>query len=181
LLKETGARIGEACKLEWIDLNEKAMTITVNCPEKNSNPRICKVSPKLVGMLNALPRKSERIFDKTTGKTAQLCLSRARQKAAMKLQSPRINQITHHTLRHWRATMSYHETKDILHVQQLLGHKKIDSTLIYVNLESAIFQTENDNFHVKTATTPEEITQLLEVGFEYVCQKDERVFLRKRK
>jgi len=181
LLKETGARIGEACKLEWIDLNEKAMTITVNCPEKNSNPRICKVSPKLVGMLNALPRKSERIFDKTTGKTAQLCLSRARQKVAMKLQSPRINQITHHTLRHWRATMSYHETKDILHVQQLLGHKKIDSTLIYVNLESAIFQTENDNFHVKTATTPEEITQLLEVGFEYVCQKDERVFLRKRK
>jgi integrase len=157
------------------------MTITVNCPEKNSNPRICKVSPKLVGMLNALPRKSERIFDKTTGKTAQLCLSRARQKVAMKLQSPHINQITHHTLRHWRATMSYHETKDILHVQQLLGHKKIDSTLIYVNLESAIFQTENDNFHVKTATTPEEITQLLEVGFEYVCQKDERVFLRKRK
>ena len=181
LLKETAARIGEACKLEWIDLNEKAMTITINCPEKNSNPRICKVSPKLVGMLNALPRKSERIFHKTNGKTAQLCLSRARRKAAMKLQNPRINHITHHTLRHWKATMSYHETKDILHVQQLLGHKKLDSTLIYVNLESAIFQTENDNFHVKTATAPEEITKLLEVGFEYVCQKDGLIFLRKRK
>jgi len=53
--------------------------------------------------------------------------------------------------------------------------------MMYVNLESAIFQTEDDNFHVKTAKTPEEITQLLEVGFEYVCQKDELVFLRKRK
>ena len=77
--------------------------------------------------------------------------------------------------------MSYHETKDILHVQQLLGHKKIDSTLIYVNLESAIFQTENDNFHVKTAETSEEITRLLEVGFEYVCEKDGLIYLRKRK
>ena len=180
-MKETGSRIGEECKLEWIDLNEKAKTITINSPEKNSNPRMCNISNKLIGMLNALPRKSERIFHKTTPKTAQLCLSRARKKASVKLQNPRINQITHHTLRHWRATMSYHETRDILHVQQLLGHRKIENTLIYVNLESAIFQTENDNFHVKTATAPEEITQLLEVGFEYVCQKDGLVYLRKRK
>jgi integrase/predicted RNA-binding Zn-ribbon protein involved in translation (DUF1610 family) len=181
LLKETGARIGEACKLEWIDLNEKAMILTINSPEKNSNARMCKVSSKLVAMLNALPRKSERIFHRTNGKSAQLCLSRARKTAALKLQNPRMNQITHHTLRHWKATSEYHETKDILHVQQLLGHKNIQNTLIYVNLESAIFQTENDNFHVKTATTPEEITQLLEVGFEYVCQKDSLIFLRKRK
>jgi hypothetical protein len=66
-------------------------------------------------------------------------------------------------------------------VQQLLGHKNIENTLLYVNLESAIFKTENDNFHVKTATTPKEITELLEVGFEYVCQKNGLVFLRKRK
>lgn len=75
----------------------------------------------------------------------------------------------------------YHETRDILHVQQLLGHKNIENTLLYVNLESAIFQTENVSFHVKTATTPAEITKLLEVGFEYVCQKDGLAFLRKRK
>jgi len=181
LLKETGARIGEACKLEWIDVNQKALTITINCPEKNSNPRILRISSKLANMLNALPKKGERLFHKTTAKTAQLCLSRARKRAALKLQNPRINQITHHTFRHWRGTMSYHETKDILHVQQLLGHKKIDSTLIYVNLESAIFQTENDNFHVKTAETSEEITRLLEVGFEYVCEKDGLIYLRKRK
>lgn len=77
--------------------------------------------------------------------------------------------------------MSYNETKGMLHVQQLIGHKKIDSTLIYVNLESAIFRTENDNVHVKTAETSEEITRLLEVGFEYVCEKDGLIYLRKRK
>jgi integrase len=180
-LKETGCRIGEACKAEWIDFNEQAMTATINHPEKNSNPRILRISSKLVGMLNALPRKSPRIFDKTTAKTAQLGLARARRKVALKLQNPRLSMITHHTFRHWKATMSYHETKDILYVQQLLGHKKIENTLIYVNLESALFHTENDNFHVKTATTPEEITQLLEVGFEYVTQKNGLVYLRKRK
>jgi integrase len=157
------------------------LTITIDCSEKNSNPRMYKISLKLAGMLNALPRKSERIFHKTIGKTAQLRLSRARRKAAVKLQNPRLNHIIHHTLRHWKATISYHETKDILHVQQLLGHMKLDNTLVYVNLESAIFQSENDNFHVKTATTSVQITQLLEVGFEYVCQKDGLIFVRKRK
>ena len=68
-----------------------------------------------------------------------------------------------------------------VHVGTLGFRKEFDNTLIYVNLESAIFQTENDNFHVKTAKTPEEITQLLEVGFEYICEKDGLIFFRKRK
>jgi site-specific recombinase XerD len=77
--------------------------------------------------------------------------------------------------------MEYHKTKDILHVKQLLGHRKIDSTMIYINLESALFYTENNEFHVKTAKTQEEIEGLLEVGFEYVCEKDNLIYFRKRK
>lgn len=180
-LKETGCRIGEACALKWTDLNEQNMTLTINDPEKYSNPRMCKITPKLLGMLNALPHVSERIFHKTNGKTAQLCLARSRKRAALKLQTPRLNMITHHRLRHWKGTIAYHETHDLIHVQQLLGHKKIESTLFYVNLESAIFQTENDSFHVQTAKTTEEITKLLEVGFEYICEKDEALYFRKRK
>jgi len=34
---------------------------------------------------------------------------------------------------------------------------------------------------VTVAERPEEIKALLEVGFEYVCQKDSLIFLRKRK
>jgi len=34
---------------------------------------------------------------------------------------------------------------------------------------------------VRVASKPEEIKQLLEVGFEYVCEKDGLMFLRKRK
>jgi len=181
LLKETASRIGEALQVQWIDINEKAQTITINSPEKNSYPGIYKVSAKLIGMLNSLPKKNEKIFNKANPNTAQLCLSRARKRIAAKLQNPRLLQVTFHTFRHWKATMEYHKTRDILHVQNLLRHRKIDNTLIYVNLEAALFHTENNEFHVKTASTTEEIKSLLEVGFEYICEKDGVMFLRKRK
>jgi len=38
-----------------------------------------------------------------------------------------------------------------------------------------------DEFTVKVAKTPNEIQDLLEVGFEYVCEKDDLTFFRKRK
>jgi integrase len=153
----------------------------VNSPEKNSLPGIFKVSPKLMGMLNALPRKSERVFHKANPDSMYLCLSRVRRRLTMKLQNPRMKRITFHTLRHWKATMEYHKTKDIVHVKNLLRHRKIENTMIYVNLEAALFQDRNDEFHVKMAETPEDLKALLEVGFEYVCEKDGMVFLRKRK
>jgi hypothetical protein len=42
-------------------------------------------------------------------------------------------------------------------------------------------ESENDEFTVKMAEKPEAIKVLLEVGFEYICQKDSLIFLRKRK
>ena len=44
-----------------------------------------------------------------------------------------------------------------------------------------LFRNEPENFHVKATRDPEEIQALLEVGFEFVCQKDELMFFRKRK
>ncbi|MEM2971664.1 MAG: site-specific integrase [Candidatus Bathyarchaeia archaeon] len=105
-----------------------------------------------------------------------------RRKIAKKLGNPRLLQITFHTLRHWKATMEYHKTKDILYIKEILGHKNINNTQIYVHIEKALFQNAPpEEYHVKIAKTPEEITQLLEAGFEYVCQKDGLAFFRKRK
>jgi len=66
-------------------------------------------------------------------------------------------------------------TKDILHVMNVLGHKRIKNTMIYINLENAIFHTTNEEFHVKVAKSPEEIKGLLEAGFEYVCEKESNI------
>ena len=62
LLKETGMRVGEARRLRWIDIDFQRRVVIMNAPEKNGNPRIYNVSKTLINMLNALPRKSERIF-----------------------------------------------------------------------------------------------------------------------
>jgi hypothetical protein len=70
--------------------------------------------------------------------------------------------------------MEYHKT--------LLGHKNIQSTQVYIYIERALFlNAPPDEYHVKVAKTGEEITQLLEAGFEYVLQKEGLAFFRKRK
>jgi len=38
-----------------------------------------------------------------------------------------------------------------------------------------------DEFTARVAKTPKEIQELLEVGFEYVCEKNDLMFFRKRK
>jgi len=93
------------------------------------------------------------------------------------LQNPRLRQITFHTLRHWKATMEYHRTKDILFVKQLLGHTNINATLIYTHL----IDVGSDEYHVRAAKTIDEAKELLEVGFEYVTDMDDIRLFRKRK
>ena len=62
LLKETGMRCGEAWQLKWTDFDTETRTMRIT-PEKGSNPRIAKISPKLKSMLEALPKNyKERIF-----------------------------------------------------------------------------------------------------------------------
>jgi hypothetical protein len=55
------------------------------------------------------------------------------------------------------------------------------STEIYINIERTLFEQTTDGFTVKVAEKPDEVKALLEVGFEYVCQKDNLIFMRKRK
>jgi hypothetical protein len=62
-----------------------------------------------------------------------------------------------------------------------LGHKTLEVTLLYIQIEKALFKNEAENFIVKATKDTEEMQGLLEVGFEYVCQKDGLMFFRKRK
>jgi integrase len=89
--------------------------------------------------------------------------------------------ISFHTLRHWKAAYEHHGTRDSDYVKQFLGHKSLKSTEIHINIERAIFEPTSDEFTVRIAEKPEEVEALLEVSFEYVCQKDALISLRKRK
>ena len=73
--------------------------------------------------------------------------------------------------------MEYHKTKDILHVKQLLGHRNINSTLIYTQLVNF----ESDEFHVRVAKTIEEACELAKAGFDYFTEIEGVQIFRKRK
>ncbi len=183
ILKETGIRAGEAQRLRWADIDFERCTIRVT-PEKGSEPRIIKVSSNLISRLLTLRsrnrvRDSERIFANDL-RTIRKVFERQRENIARKLQNQRIKQIHFHTFRHWKATMLYHQTKDILYVMKFLGHKNIKNTLIYIQIEEAIFRGQEDGFICKAAQTVDEAKTLIEAGFEYVCDFNGVKLFRKR-
>lgn len=51
---------------------------------------------------------------------------------------------------------------------QLLGHRKIENTLLYVQLVNSTFQEIDDEYVCKVARTAQEAVQLVELGFGYV-------------
>jgi integrase len=179
LLKETGARLGEALELKWTDVDFEQRTIRIT-PEKGGEARMIKVSPQCIAMLNSLPKNDITIFGGKKRKWSyQKSLQIFRKKAAAKFQNPRLLQIHFHTFRHWFATMLYAKTKDILYVKQQLGHVSIDNTMLYTRLVNF----ESDEFHVAHAKTLAEEDELLKAGFEFVRydEKEGVAIYRKRK
>lgn len=145
---------------------------------KHSNPRIFKVTSTLISMLDSLPKDSQSVFRRVNLSSFRSNYTRQRKRIAIKLKDPRILKITFHSIRHWYGTTLYHKTKDILLVKQRLGHKKIDNTLLYVQL--ADFESEDD-FICRTASTVEEAKELIEAGSEFVTDMEDVKLFRKRK
>ena len=183
LLKETAMRSGEAKKLKWTDVDLERRIITLNDPEKGSLPRIFNtLSSTLLAMLNSLPRSSEHVFGERSLNSFKAVYQRSRAKIAFKLSNPRLLEIHFHTLRHWKATMEYHYTKDILHVMQFLGHKEIDNTLIYISLDKNLFSNlPDDSFTMRVVHNADEAAELGKIGFKPFDVVDGVKLYRKRK
>ncbi|MEM3626397.1 MAG: site-specific integrase, partial [Candidatus Bathyarchaeia archaeon] len=176
LLKETAIRPGEAVKLQWIDLDPVNCTVRIT-PEKGSNPRIFKISRSLMERLTSLPHLNQWVFGGIKLKSIQKQFQEQRKRLAAKLKNPRLLKITFVTLRHWKATIEYAKTRDILHVMKLLGHKNIQNTLVYTHLVNF----NEEEYISKAAWTLEEAQKLVEAGFEYVCDIEGAKLFRKRK
>jgi integrase len=133
-------------------------------------------------MLSALPKRNVYIFGNPNTRAIRATYRNTRKSLSHKLQNPRLLRISLHTFRHWKATSLYHQTKNILLVKEFLGHANLDNTLLYIQIEQAIFGLNSDDeFIVNATNNKEEIKKLLSVGFEYVCQKDDLLYFRKRK
>ena len=96
---------------------------------------------------------------------------------AKKLKDPSIQQVRLYDFRHYFATRLYAKTKDILFVKQQLGHKKIETTLIYTQL---LHLDEEDEYTTKVSTSIEEDAKLIEAGFQYVTEREGVKLYKKR-
>jgi integrase len=177
LLAETGMRIGEASEIRWKDLDFERKIVSINFPEKNSNPRTLPISNKLIAMLQRLRKRKDNHVFNPRKRTLDTTFRKQRKRIVEKLQNPILKEIHFHTFRHLKAKNEYNKTQDIKHVQHILGHKRLETTNKYTHYTPF----KEEEYHCKTAKTPEEAQKLIETGFEYVTEMDGLKLFRKRK
>ncbi len=177
---ETGLRPIELCnlKVKDVDLEQRLLYPTT---AKNGAARTLKISNTLTEALREHIDKhklnpNDKVFHGNAedyGKHYRAM----RNKLAEKLHDPTIKNIRLYDLRHFYATTLYAKTRDILLVKQQMGHKKIETTLIYTQL----LNLNDDEWTCKSATNIKEATSLIEAGFEYVTEIDGTKLFKKRK
>ncbi|MBA7675136.1 Tyrosine recombinase XerC [subsurface metagenome] len=181
LSKETGLRPIELCnlKVKDIDLDHKTIYPTT---AKNGSARALKISNSLQTMItNHINTKKLNPNDKLFKGDAPnygRYYRRMRNYLAEKLGNPTLKTISLYDFRHYFATKLYAKTRDILYVRQQMGHKKIETTLKYVQLLNL---EEDDEWTCKIATTTKEIAELVEHGFIYVTELNGDKIFKKRK
>jgi len=179
--KETGLRPIELSNLKAKDIDLEQRTIYPTTA-KHGAPRRLKVSNNLNATLenhiNTFKLEpNDKLFKGTAdyyGKNYRVM----RNRLAKKLNKPELKTIRLYDFRHYFATRLYAKTKDILFVKQQMGHRKIETTLVYTQLLNI---NEEEEYTCRVATNTKEDTELIESGFEYVTERDGLKIYRKRK
>jgi integrase len=157
-----------------IDLERRILTAR---GYKGHDPRTFKLTQETTAMLSEYVAKYQSFPESIW---IQKMWIKTRNKTAKKLQDPTLKTIRLYDLRHYYGTMLYIKTKDILLVKQQLGHRKIETTLIYIQLANMVIGEETE-YTCKTAKDLKEATALIEAGFEYITEMDGLKIFRKRK
>ena len=123
MLLYTGARVSEVLAIRPQDLIDEGMRVFV-IGLKNSNDRELPLTPYLFNRMMVLAKDvpaDKPIFG--------FGYNNAR--AIWGHYRPKRKKI--HSLRHFRALEVYNKTKDVLLVKYLLGHKNVNTTMIYLD------------------------------------------------
>lgn len=144
LMYSSGLRVGEVCRLKYSDIQRSTMRIHV-AETKNRSDRYAILSQKALYLLTdywfeydrpidwLFPAKQDPSKHCKTGVLQRQVLEH-RNKLAL---NPRLNC---HSFRHAFATHLYEAGTDLLTIKELLGHKSLHSTLIYIHLASYVSQ-----------------------------------------
>jgi len=137
MLYGSGLRVSEVVKLRIKDLNIQQKMLRVD-KAKGHKSRLTLLSEKLIDPLNEMIRNRDSndfIFITQSGKpysprTVQEIFYKAALRAGIKKRG------SCHTLRHSFATHLMENGVNVKSIQKMLGHKKVDTTMIYVHVAS---------------------------------------------
>ncbi len=165
-------------KLRDIDLESGIVTVT---SAKHCVGRTLKIRTQTLAMLKAYVTMkklglNDRLFPIKSSSLSE-SYRIVRNRLSEKLGDPSIKTIRLYDFRHFKASMEYHKTKDLLYVKAVLGHKDLRTTLKYIQLVGF----PNEEYHVSVARTVQEASSLIEQGFDYVTDLDGMKIFRKRK
>jgi integrase len=173
----TGARVGELSKLKWKDVDSEKNTISINSAEKGSRNRTIKVPSKTIAMINALLKRNDIYVFDTKPVNVRVSFQNLRKRLAHSQNNPRFLQIHLHTFRHFYATETLRQTKNLCYVKYNLGHKSIVNTERYIHLVDFC----SDKYYSAVATTLKEVRQLAEDGWNYFQEIEGKKVFRKPK
>lgn len=141
VIYSAGLRIGELLELKKTDIDSERMLIHIRAA-KGKKDRYTMLSKKVLELLRKYYKEykpKEYLFEgqkggKYSAESAGQFFKRALKKS--KIEKP----ATLHTLRHSFATHLLEEGVGITHIQKLLGHSNITTTLIYTHIANESIQ-----------------------------------------
>ena len=143
--------------------------LSINHPVKGHLPGKYELTPRLVCMLNALPRKHKRIFP-TNYKVIYNSLHLLRTKTADKFQNPALLNITFKSFRHCGGSkIAQISNGNPLVIMRVLRHKSFESSRKYIHT----IEFKEEDYEETVATTPDEIRALGKAGWQ---KYDETMF-----
>ena len=137
LIYSAGLRLGELIKLKLSDVDSEAMKIHIR-NAKGKKDRYIMLSENVLIILRDYYKNykpDEYLFEGQNGgpyssQSVQSVFKSALKKAGIKKKA------SVHTLRHSFATHLLDEGTDIRYIQELLGHKRLETTQIYTHISS---------------------------------------------
>jgi integrase/recombinase XerD len=177
LLAETGCMPKELHNVTLRDIDFDKGVLSVR-GFKGHASRCFKLKQETLAMLKTyvnLYGNKEPLFPNSKAMLKAWC--RLRDLLADKLNDSKYKNVRLYDLRHYYATMLYHKTRDILFVKQQMGHRKIETTLVYTQL----IDNNEPEYLSAVARTVQEASKLIESGYDYVCDVDGFKLFRKLK
>ena len=145
LMYSAGLRVGEVCHLRYCDIERKNMRIHV-AHSKNRSDRYAILSQKALDILTdywfGYGHPTGWLFPKQTDPSRSIdTFDIMRHMRAHEDSLGWEHRLTCHSFRHAFGTHLYENGADLLTIKNLMGHKSLNSTLIYIHLAS--YQARN--------------------------------------